>query len=339
MWAQIGHTRKGTMATIRKKRKKWQVLVRRKGCPNISKTLPTYLDAIKFAQESEDKINKGLFQDLSEAQSTTLADALKRYRDEVCPTRKWGHYEALRINKLMRNKICDYSLARITSNKIAKFRNELSLTLKPSTVNKYLTMISVIYNTAKSEWDINCINPVSKIKRMVEPEPLDERLSKEDEVKILKYASSSNVYWLRAITVVALESGMRLGELLKLQRKDVDLTKCIATLRETKNGSTRKIGFSPAAVEELKLLAPSIDGRFFPLNHDQFKNVWRRMLSRLKIHVRFHLLRHEWASRMFENGWDISAVATQGGWKDWKVLRRYTSLTPEYLASKFKQIQ
>ena len=327
------------MATIRKRRKKWQVIIRRKGCPHIVKTLSTYADANKFAQESEDKINKGLFQDLSEAQSTTLADALKRYRDEICPTRKWGHYESQRINKLMKNKICDYSLARITSNKIAKFRNELSLTMAPSTVNKYLTMISVIYNTAKSEWDINCINPVSKIKRMVEPEPKDERLLKEHETKIKEYVSSSDVYWLKAITLVALESGMRLGELLKLQRKDVDLIKCTATLRETKNGSTRKIGLSPKAVAELRALAPSIDGRFFPINHDQFKNVWRRMLSKLKIHVRFHLLRHEWASRMFENGWDISAVATQGGWKDWKVLRRYTALTPEYLASKFKQTQ
>ena len=61
------------MATIRKMRKKWQVLIRRKGCPHVTKTLLTYNDAIKFAQESEDKINKGLFQDLSEAQQTTLA--------------------------------------------------------------------------------------------------------------------------------------------------------------------------------------------------------------------------------------------------------------------------
>ena len=108
------------MATIRKMRKKWQVLIRRKGCPHVTKTLLTYNDAIKFAQESEDKINKGLFQDLSEAQQTTLADALKRYRDEICPTRKWGHYETLRINKLMRNKICDYSLAILLDVILAK---------------------------------------------------------------------------------------------------------------------------------------------------------------------------------------------------------------------------
>ena len=37
---------------------------------------------------------------------------------------------------------------------------------------------------------------------------------------------------------------------------------------------------------------------------------------------------------MFERGWDISLVATQGGWKDWKVLRRYTRLKPDFLTQK-----
>ncbi len=99
------------MATIRKMRKKWQVLIRRKGSPHITKTFAAYADATTYAQESEDKINKGLFQDLTEAMQTTLGDALARYRDEVCPTRKWGHYETYDINKLLRNKISDYSLA------------------------------------------------------------------------------------------------------------------------------------------------------------------------------------------------------------------------------------
>ena len=47
---------------------------------------------------------KGIFQDFSEAHNLILADILKRYIDEVCPKRKWGHYEVLRINKLLRNK-------------------------------------------------------------------------------------------------------------------------------------------------------------------------------------------------------------------------------------------
>lgn len=325
------------MATIRKMRQKWQVLIRRKGSPHITKTFATYAIATKYAQESEDRINKGLFQDLTEAMQTTLGDALLRYRDEVCPTRKWGHYETYQINKLLRNKITDYSLAKITPNKIAKFRNELSKLSAASTVNKYLTLISVVYNIAKTEWDINCINPVSKIKRMVEPEPSDERLDPLDEQKILDACSKSKMYWLRPLVIVALEVGARRGELFKLKRSDCDLNLGTAHLRKTKNGTDRKIGLSPKAVEALRSLTPTISGEFFPTNVHQFKFYWTQVKRWSGVKIKFHLLRHEWASRMFENGWDISAVATQGGWKDWKVLRRYTAISAKYLSEKFRK--
>ena len=70
---------------------------------------------------------------------------------------------------------------------IAKLRDELSPNYAASTVNKYLTIISVVYNLARTEWDINCINPVSKIRRMSEPEFNDERLSPETEMVLLLF--------------------------------------------------------------------------------------------------------------------------------------------------------
>ena len=94
------------MATIRKMRNKWQVLIRRKGTPFITKTLRTYIEATKYAQESETNIAKGMFQDLSEAMQTTLADALVRYRDEVCPLRKWGYLERFTSLNLMCYTFC-----------------------------------------------------------------------------------------------------------------------------------------------------------------------------------------------------------------------------------------
>ena len=55
------------MATIRRMRKGWQVLIRKKGHPHIAKTFANYSLATKYAQESEANIAKGLFADLSEA--------------------------------------------------------------------------------------------------------------------------------------------------------------------------------------------------------------------------------------------------------------------------------
>ena len=119
------------MAYIRKRRKKWQVVIRKKGHPHIAKSFTSYSLATSWAQESEANIAKGLFADLSEANQTLLRDALQRYKDEVTAKKKGAKQESYKIDKLMRHRISSYNLARLTSNKIAKFRNELGLTAAP----------------------------------------------------------------------------------------------------------------------------------------------------------------------------------------------------------------
>ncbi len=326
------------MATIRKHWNKWQVLIRRKGHPHIAKSFTSYSDATKYAQESESNIAKGLFADLSEANQTTLRDTLRRYRDEVTVSKKGAQQETYKINKLMRNKICNYSLARLTPNKIAKLRNELSLSSAPATVNKYLTLISVAVNTAKNEWGVHLpLNPCAKIKRMEEPEPKDIRVQPEEEELLLKHAERSKKHWLKAIIIVALELGCRRGELFRLLKTDVDFFKSTAVLRNTKNGTDRKIGLSPKAVETLKSLPPTIDGRFFPTHSEQFKFYWKQLKRWANINKTFHSTRHTFASRMAMKGWTITEIAQQGGWKELKVLKRYTHLKAEYLAKKLNQ--
>ena len=66
------------MATIRKMRDKWQVLIRKKNHPHITKTFAYYADATKCAGEAERNIEKGLFVDMSEANQTRLKDVLER---------------------------------------------------------------------------------------------------------------------------------------------------------------------------------------------------------------------------------------------------------------------
>lgn len=326
------------MATIRKHWNKWQVLIRRQGHPHIAKSFTSYSLATSWAQESEANIAKGLFADLSEANQTLLRDALQRYKDEVTAKKKGAKQESYKIDKLMRHRISNYSLARLTSNKIAKFRNELGLTAAPATVNKYLTLISVTINTAKNEWGIFLpSNPCEKLKRLPEPEVKDIRVSPEEEAQLLAHAARSKMHWLNAIIIVAIESGCRRSELFRLTKPDCDFLKCTAILRDTKNDTSRTIGLSPKAVAALKSLPPSIDGRFFPTQSEQFKFYWKQLKQWSGVDKNFHHLRHEWASRMFEKDWDISSVATQGGWKDWKVLRRYTAISGQYLAAKFRK--
>ena len=277
---------------------------------------------------------------MSEANQTRLKDVLERYRDNITVNKKGAKQETYKINKLMRNKIAKSPLAKITPMKIAQFRDSLKDYSEPATINKYITLISVAIRTATNEWGIYLpTNPTDKIKRLKEPESCDLRLEPGEEAKLLQYATRSKMYWLEAIIIVALELGARQGELFRLNADDVDLNKATALLRDTKNGADRKIGLSPKAVESLRSLpAFSVDKRFFPTHTEQFKFYWKQLQRWTELkHINFHLFRHEWASRMFEKGWDISAVATQGGWRDWKSLRKYTHIKAEHLAEKFRK--
>ena len=144
---------------------------------------------------------------------------------------------------------------------------------------------------------------------------------------------------LEAIVRVALETSARLGELLKLQWKDVNLTKCTGKLFDTKNGEDRVIPLSPKALEALKLLPRHIGGRVFWRwsASDSFNKTWTRACQRAEINdLRFHDLRHEAVSRLFESGnWNSMEVAAVSGHKTLAMLKRYTHLRAEDLAKKW----
>ena len=74
-------------------------------------------------------------------------------------------------------------------------------------------------------------------------------------------------------------------------------------------------------------------GRVFPYSGRSVGAAFRRACRDLGIlDLRFHDLRHETASRLFEAGYQIPEVALVTGHKDWKMLRRYTNLKAQDLA-------
>ncbi len=323
------------MATITKKNGKWQVRIRKKNNPTVTKTFISKANASKWAQESERKIEAGLFESFEEANRTKLSELLQRYLDNVSPRKKGYLQESFKIKKLMRDSIAKYTLAKLTSTKIAKFRDRLLLDVAPATVNKYLTIIQTSVNHARREWGLYLpVNPVEGIKRLKEPEPSTERVEKHEYLQLLKFAENSKLKCMKSMIMIAYETGARRGELFKLSCKDVNLLRGTAHLRDTKNGLDRWIGLSPVAKAILAAAPTAPDGRYFPTHNEQFKFYWNQLRRWTGYKKKFHTFRSEFATRMFERGWDIALVATQGGWKDWKVLRRYTRLKPEFLTQK-----
>lgn len=83
-------------------------------------------DAIKWARESESKIEKGLLEDLSNANANTLKELFQQYKSEASAKKKGGYSECTKINKLCHENIAQYPLSKITSLKIKKFQDAWS---------------------------------------------------------------------------------------------------------------------------------------------------------------------------------------------------------------------
>lgn len=144
---------------------------------------------------------------------------------------------------------------------------------------------------------------------------------------------------------------MRRGEILALRVRDVDLERGTATVRESKNGYSRTIPLSSAAVS---LLADAIsrmdkgekemNGRLFPTTPVALRLAWDRLTKRAKVvDLNFHDLRHEAISRLFELGLTVPEVASVSGHRDMRMLFRYAhashaSIRAKLAASEASQI-
>ena len=323
------------MATIRKRFGKWQVQIRRHNYPQIIKSFKEKSTASKYAREIELKMDKQQFEDYSNAAGTTLRDILTRYRDEITPKKKGAKWETYKLNLLIRHKISSLSLLHLNPTALCALKNELSINRKPGTVKHYFNFINNAWNTAERVWGIN-LPPKNPIKYVILDKVYDRRdriLNEEEYKKLLASASVSNLRILNDMIILAYQTAMRFGEILKLNRRDVDLNKRLITLRDTKNGEDRTIPISNIAVEILRKYP--FGERYFIIKRDQFRHYFEQACKRAEINnFRFHDLRACAITKMFLSGMTVPEVAVISGHKTWSQLSRYTRIKPEQLIDK-----
>ncbi|HEY5674168.1 MAG TPA: site-specific integrase [Malonomonas sp.] len=311
----------------------WQVKIRRKGWPKQAKTLETYDDAARWARKIESEMDDGVFVSRKEAETTTLDEALDRYRKEKTPHKKGATQEGSRIDHFKRTDLASRFLSTIRSTDIAKYRDmRLSEGKSPYTVNNELILLSALFNTAHREWGMESLdNPVAKVSRPKQPAGRDRRLQPGEEAKLLDALGGTLV----PLFQLALETAMRQGELLSLEWKYVYLSRRVVHLPETKNSEARNVPLSTTAVTVLEKLSDATDGKIFKVGGSHVSRTFRETCEKLKIEdLRWHDLRHEACSRLFEKGLNPMEVASISGHKTLQMLKRYTHLKAEDLAKK-----
>ena len=342
------------MATFRKRSGAWQALVKKKGFGQIGRTFDTKAEAEAWATIIESEMTRGVFVTRKEAENTTLEEALDRYEREIIPSKKGGAIESVRIRTWKRSSLAKRSLASIQGKDVASYRDVRLKEVAPNTVRLELALLSHLFTIAIKEWGMRgLVNPVLHIRQPPPGKPRERRLAPDEIESIVKHTESPT---LAGIALIAVETGMRRGEIVGMTWEMVNLKKRTVTLPETKNGEKRIVPLSPEAIRILERIPRRIDGKVWGLDDPHsVTTAFRKALSRSRaayvkeceekgtkpdsaflVNLTFHDLRHEATSRFFENGFNPMEVATITGHKTLQMLKRYTPLRAEDLAERMK---
>ena len=325
------------MATIEKRGQFWRVKVRRAGLPAQTKTFNNRTHAQQWARSVESDLDKGIVVDRRTAQRLSLAEVLERYRREVTPTKRGSADENLRLKAMAQRPFARIKMSALTSSQLAAYRDERLKVVSGATVNREFSVLSHAIDTARREWDVYLpTNPCTLVRRPPQGRPRDRRLQGDEEKRLLAACRGARNKWLSHFVALAIETGMRRGELLGLLWDNVDLERRTAFLPVTKNGDSRGVPLSSRAVEVLRALPSSTNGRVFgELTREALKQSFNRAARRAGITgLRVHDLRHEATSRFFEKGLNVMEVASVTGHKTLQMLKRYTHLSVTDLATR-----
>ena len=311
------------MSSIRKRGETYQAQARLSGGRASSATFKTKAEAQIWVREQAFTLAQ---LPKNRDERTTLGDVIERFISDVIPIRQSGDIEALRLGVICRHPLVLRRLAEINSSDLCSYRDQRLRQVKRNTLVREFGLLRTVVSTAINEWGIAVDNPLKSFHIKREPDQRLRRLG-DDELKRLMCAECNNPY-TKPMMLLALETAMRLGELLSIKWSKVDMESGFVELRKTKNGYGRVVPLTGTALSVLQDLERDGDV-VFPVKPGTLKQSWVRLVKRACINdLRFHDLRHEAISRLLEKGLTIPEAASVSGHKTASMLLRYAHPDP-----------
>lgn len=239
------------------------------------------------------------------------------------------------------------NMVSIIPSNIADYINyRKAMGVSNSTINRELTTLKRMYNLGIKWKDVR-YNPVNDVDFLEEPPGRTRFLTIEEAKLLIEYASDH----IKPIIKTALNTGMRIGEILSLKWKQVHLEDMITPsieLIETKNNRKR---FVPLNNDMINLLF-SIKNTSEHVGENNFvfygargtplksiKKPFKRALEKTGLQdFRFHDLRHTFASHYLMNGGDLISLKEILGHSSLKMVERYSHLSSSYKQNIIKKL-
>ena len=234
----------------------------------------------------------------------------------------------------------ELTLLGITPNLISEYKTKRrGEGAAPSTINNELGLMSHAFNLAIKEWEWVKENPVKMVSKEKVNNLIERWLTLEEENKLL----ASSPKRLQEIIIFAINTGLRQSEILDLKWPRADLSRRTITILEQKNQGKDTLPLNERALGILRERSKNLCGETEYVFHTRnatriashnLQEAFNSAVKKARIEkLRFHDLRHTFATRLVQAGVDLYAVQKLGRWKNISMVMRYAHHYPESLRS------
>ena len=241
------------------------------------------------------------------------------------------------LAEITASRISEYKAKRLAAvRKIGEGEAAVERRLTAAAVNRPLALLRHLLRLAHEEWE--AIDNVPRIRLEKEPQGRLRWLTQEEITRLLAAAAKSRNKELRPAVIVALNTGLRLGELIGLTWERVDLSRGVIRLELTKSGRRREVPMNDASYRALVGLGPRGGGRIFKTRY--IKTAYNNAVEAAKLDdVTFHTLRHTFASWAIMRGVTLKELQELLGHSSLAMTMRYAHLAPEHLRTAVSRLE
>jgi integrase len=330
----------------------WRAQVRRKG-RYVSQSFARRRDAQEWALKMERRVDRG--ESVSETRPdhiNTVADLVDLHVADMLEVGKLvGRSKAYSLGKL-RDDVGHLRIEQIDREAIIQFaRDRRSEGAGPVTISMDISYLKTIMLHAAAVHGVHiqveqvdlARAALGRLGLVGKGKERDRRPTPDELDRLIAYFESNTrqISPMHRIVKFAVATAMRQSEICSIEWPDVDERRRTVTVRDRKDprnklGNDQRVplvdltGYDAWALMLEQRTARPTKGRIFPYDGRSIGTAFRRACRQLGIEdLHFHDLRHEGTSRLFEAGLQIEQVALVTGHKDWKMLKRYTHLSPD----------
>ncbi len=343
------------MATIRARKQsdgtlRYAAIVRiRKGKTVIHQEYKTFTHrsaALTWAKHREVELENEAIPGRKHHAPVTLAEVIRWYIDTFETISKWQRSKQSHLEFLERHALGKMNALHLTAAALINhIRARRADGAGPATVMNDLIWIGVVLRAAKHVREIPVRPEIAEEARsacgelrLISKSRKRSRRPTADELARLRQHCDNRDQRaripMRAIIDFAIASARREAEICRLEWQDNDADTRTGVVRDAKHptareGNHRRFRYTPEAWAIVEA-QPRTSEYIFPYDPKSIGSAFTRACQLLGIKdLRFHDLRHEATSRLFERGYQIHEVAQFTLHDSWNELKRYTNLRPE----------